>query len=553
MDVAKIDIGGAVRRASLEMAATSSNSATPSRAPTPLFDGNATSSKILGEGRKRRRPGRRPGSNLSVSASPFPSHRSTCSQGGGEGEASYLRASFFADVLDSTYVDGVGEERYNELSKPLYPELMSPPGKIHPVINPPSSLRYLSSDEPFSGSDDDPLFHSSVLAGLADRRGAATSGSRGSYGDDGGGGIDVSIQRSSSTPYHYGFRSSSSAGLVDVPLGSSAQNHDGLRRSDTGPALESSNQFHYGFGEEDSVDTASLLAESYLPTFVATTVAKAEADGGKSSNDAATGRSATGTGIGTGLSTCEPGRATSSAGKSRMSKATGTSSISTGDMYYRATAETATAWGDKQDEVHRPDGGEQRRNERITGNDGQKTSVQNERVLVEASDPVSAKDASPNISIVQRRGSLTRSISVTMSQKRRDGRRPSDASIGSYDFEYVWEETRRRQRRRALLAVAALIIGLVIIVATISTRLVGRDSNDALGINTDRQPPDSSEGSIDVAVNETADAEETEIYEVFEADFFGICSDGPDGKLSPSSKARVEEALVSTGGIRDEV
>ena len=99
------------------------------------------------------------------------------------------------------------------------------------------------------------------------------------------------------------------------------------------------------------------------------------------------------------------------------------------------------------------------------------------------------------------------------------------------------------------MAVVALMIGLDIIVATVSTRLIGRDSNDALGINTDQHSSDSSEGSIDVAVNETADAvgaEETEIYEVFEADFFGICSDGPDGKLSPSSKARVEEALVST-------
>ena len=138
MDVAKIDIGGAVRRASLEMAATGSNSTTPSRAPTPLFDGNTTSSKILGEGRKRRRPG----SHLAVSASP--SHRTTCSQGGREREASYLRASFFADVLDPTYVDDVGEESYNELPECLYPELMSLPGIVDTVVDPPSSLRPLS-------------------------------------------------------------------------------------------------------------------------------------------------------------------------------------------------------------------------------------------------------------------------------------------------------------------------------------------------------------------------------------------------------------------------
>lgn len=538
MDVAKIGIGGAVRRASLEMAATGSSSTTPSRAPTPLFDGNTTSSKILGEGRKRRRPG-------SVPASP--PDCSTSSQGRREREASYLRASFFADVLDPTYVDDAGVESYNELPEHLYPELKSPPGIIDPVVNPPSSLRHLAGDEPFSGTDDDP-FRSSVFAGLAYRRSSGLayrrrSGSRdGDDGDDGDGGNDVSIRRSSTIPYHYGFRSSSTAGLVDVPLGTSVRHHDGLgRRSDTGPALKSSNQFHYGFGEEDSVDTASLLADSYLPTFVATTVAESEADGGVSSS-----------GAGTGTSTCEPGRAiSSSASKSRMSKATGTSSISTGDMYYRATAGNVAAWGDKQDDINRSDGDEQTRNERINGNDAQKASVENERVLhvVEASDPVSGDDASPNISILQRRGSLTRSISVTMSQRRSAGRRSSDTSIGSYDFEYIWEEAQRRQRRRAVMAVVALMIGLAIIVATVSTRLIGRDSNDALGINTDQHSPDSSEGSLDVAVNETADAvgaEETQIYEVFEADFFGICSDGPDGKLSPSSKARVEEALVST-------
>ena len=396
---------------------------------------------------------------------------------------------------------------------------------------------------------------------MSGSRGGSRDGVSYTYGDDGedgGGGNDTSIQRSSSTSHHYGFRSSNTARLIDIPLRSSVQHHDGLRRSDTGPALESSNQFHYGFGEEDSVDTTSLLAESYLSTFVATTVAEAEADGGVSSSDAGTARPAIATGIGNGVSTGESGRAMSSASKSRMSKATGTSSISTGDMYYRATAETATAWGEKRDDVQRPDGDDQRSNERIIGigSDGRKASVENKRALVEASDPVSGNDAPPNVSILQRRGSLTRSISVTMSRRRSDGRRSSDASIGSYDFECFWEETRRRQRRRAVMAVVALIVGVAIIVATVSTRLIGRDSNDALGINTDQQPPNSSEGSIDVAVNETADAisaEETEIYEVFEADFFGICSDGPDGKLSPSSKARVEEALVSTGSTRDEV
>ena len=229
MDVAKI---GAVRRASLELAAPTSNisnatsPASLSRAPNPLFDGSTHRSVSIE--RKRRRPGStlRP-----VSTSP----QHSGGRGEGENQASYLHASYFAaDGIDPTYVNDVRaglmgeEETYAELPEHLYPQLSPLP-------------------------------------------------------------LDSSAQ------YHYGFRSSSAAGLVDVPLpveDGYAPNRNVLRRSSAGPALESSGQFHNGCGGEgDSVDTASLLAASYLPSFAA---AVAEADGGVTSSE--TGKSTTDTG-----------------------------------------------------------------------------------------------------------------------------------------------------------------------------------------------------------------------------------------------------------------
>jgi hypothetical protein len=278
------------------------------------------------------------------------------------------------------------------------------------------------------------------------------------------------------------------------------------------------------------------LAASYLPTFAA---AVAEADGGVTSSE--TGKSTTGTGA----SSSEPG-------KSRISKATGTSSISTGDVYHHATAGgTEKTLGNGRGEGYgmptvQDGAAAQRRSDEDDGSVGQKSSVVNERVVSEKA--FGEGDMTPNISILQRRGSLTRSVSVTLNRLS-GGRRSSNTSTESHDFESLWEETQRRRRRRALMAVVILIVGLVIIVTTVSTRLVGRSSAVAPGINTDSHSPDASEGSIDIVVNETADIAaviETEIYEVFEAEMDGICSDGPDGNLSPSSKARVEEALVRT-------
>ena len=241
MDVAKI---GAVRRASLELAAPTSNirpsnttsPASRSRAPNPLFDGS-THRSVSSE-RKRRRPGStlRP-----VSTSP----QHSGGRGEGENQASYLHASYFAaDGLDPIYVNDVraglmGEEEssYAELPEHLYPQLSPLP-------------------------------------------------------------LDSSAQ------YHYGFRSSSATGLVDVlPVeGGNAPNRNVLRRSSAGPALESSGQFHNGCGGEgDSVDTASLLAASYLPSFAA---AVAEADGGVTSSE--TGKSTTDTGTSSFQPSSEP-------------------------------------------------------------------------------------------------------------------------------------------------------------------------------------------------------------------------------------------------------